>query len=178
MELKQVKRLFQEPETSYFLFGPRGTGKSTLAAERHLDALLIDLRLHNERLRFTTNPDLLISLVSGYPDGTVVVIDEIQKIPDLLPLIHVLIEKKRGWKFVLTGSSARKLKREGVDLLGGRALKKTMHPFMAIEIKDILNLKMHFSTVFSLCVLVLTTQKNSWLLISRSILRRRSKLRD
>jgi uncharacterized protein len=136
MEYHLFDRLFQEPEKSYFLFGPRGTGKSTLASLRHPNAFLIDLRLSRERLRFSVEPDLLASLVQSQPDGTVIVIDEIQKVPDLLPVIHILIEEKRGWKFILTGSSARKLKREGVDLLGGRALKKMLHPFMAVEIKD------------------------------------------
>lgn len=141
MNFNHVKRIFQEPKTSYFLFGPRGTGKSTFAAQKHPEALLIDLRLHKEKLRFTTNPDELISLVHALPDNTTIVIDEIQKVPELLSVIHILIEEKRGCKFILTGSSARKLKREGVDLLGGRALKKTMHPFMAIEIKDKFNLE-------------------------------------
>lgn len=141
MTIKQVKRLFQEPKTSYFLFGPRGTGKSTFAMGAHPNALIIDLRLHQERLRYSTNPDLLLGLVHGYPDNTVVIIDEIQKVPDLLPIIHILIEEKKGRQFILTGSSARKLKREGVDLLGGRALNKKMHPFMAIEIPSYFHLE-------------------------------------
>jgi predicted AAA+ superfamily ATPase len=136
MTFRQVKRLFQEPKTSYFLFGPRGTGKSTLAGMRHEDALLIDLRLHKERLRFSANPDQLLSLVQGQPGGKTIIIDEIQKVPALLPIVHVLIEEKRQWKFILTGSNARKLKRDEVDLLGGRALKKVLHPFMAAEIKE------------------------------------------
>jgi predicted AAA+ superfamily ATPase len=136
MIFERVERLFQEPKKSYFLFGPRGTGKSTLAAWRHPHALLIDLRLHKERLRFTADPDYLIFLVHAQPDGHTIVIDEIQKVPNLLPVIHRLIEEKRGWKFILTGSSARKLKREGVDLLGGRALKKMLHPFMAAEVRE------------------------------------------
>jgi len=136
MTFQTYERLFQEPKSSYFLFGPRGTGKSTLAAWRHPNALLIDLRLHRERLRFSSDPDHLKSLVHALPDGSTIVIDEIQKVPDLLPIVHLLIEEKRRWKFILTGSNARKLKREGIDLLGGRALKKTMHPFMAVEIKE------------------------------------------
>lgn len=131
-----IERLFQEPNTSYFLFGPRGTGKSTLAKWRHPHALLIDLRLYAERLRFSSNPDQLISIVRACADGSTIIIDEIQKVPSLLSVVHILIEEKRGWKFILTGSSARKLKHEGVDLLGGRALKKMLYPFMAIEIKD------------------------------------------
>ena len=53
-----------------------------------------------------------------------------------MSVVHLLIEEKRGWKFILTGSSARKLKQKSVDLLGGRALKKMLHPFMAVEIKE------------------------------------------
>lgn len=141
MTLKQVDRLFTEPETSYFLFGPRGIGKSTLASKRHPHALLIDLRLNTERLRFAADPDLLKALVHAQPEGKTIVIDEIQKIPSLLPIVHILIEEKRNWKFILTGSNARKLKRDGVDLLGGRALKKVLHPFMAIEIQEYFHLE-------------------------------------
>jgi len=140
MTFQLRKRAFPEPESSYFLFGPRGTGKSTLASVRYPNALLIDLRLSKERLRFSSDPDQLKILVQAQPEGSVIVIDEIQKVPDLLSLVHLLIEEKRGWKFILTGSNARKLKREGVDLLGGRALKKILHPFMAIEIKELFNL--------------------------------------
>jgi len=64
------------------------------------------------------------------------VIDEIQKVPELLTVIHRLIEEKRGYTFILTGSSARKLKRAGVDLLGGRALLRSMHPFLASELGE------------------------------------------
>ncbi len=135
MDFKYIERAFQEPESSYFLFGPRGTGKSTMTAEHHPDALLIDLRLADIRYQLTGNPDYLKELVGAQPEGKTIIIDEIQKIPDLLPIVHMLIEKKKKWKFILTGSSARKLKRQGVDLLGGRALKKVLHPFMACELK-------------------------------------------
>lgn len=131
-----VPRVFVEPETSYFLFGPRGTGKSTMTVHRHPDALIIDLREGKWRYPLGDNPDELKQIVSAQPDGATIIIDEIQKIPDLLPIVHLLIEKKRGWKFILTGSSARKLKRQGVDLLGGRALKKELFPFMACELGD------------------------------------------
>lgn len=140
MTFQPIQRIFAEPQKSYFLFGPRGTGKSTMASSRHPQALLIDLRITRERLRFLANPDLLLTLVRGQPDGQTIVIDEIQKVPELLSLIHVLIEEKRGWRFILTGSSSRKLKRTGVDLLGGRALKKTLHPFIGIELQDKFNL--------------------------------------
>lgn len=140
MDFKYIKRIFTEPDRSYFLFGPRGTGKSTMTEQRHPQALFIDLRKADMRYRLAANPDHLIELVSAQPDGNTIVIDEIQKNPDLLPIVHILIEKKRGWKFILTGSSARKLKRQGVDLLGGRALKKVLHPFMASELHDEFNL--------------------------------------
>ncbi|HBS47650.1 TPA: ATPase [Candidatus Dependentiae bacterium] len=139
MDFKYIKRAFKEPEQSYFLFGPRGTGKSTMTEKNHPDALLIDLRQADIRYRLTANPDLLTELVSAQPDGKTIVIDEIQKIPELLSIVHMLIEKKHKWKFILTGSSARKLKRQGVDLLGGRALKKVLHPFMAYELKKQFN---------------------------------------
>lgn len=139
MRNRLLKRLFLEPKTSYFLFGPRGTGKSTLMAERHPEALYINLLLSHTRREFQTRPEILLEMVRAQPDGQIIVIDEIQKVPELLSLVHVLIEEKKNWKFILTGSSARKLKREGVDLLGGRALNKTLHPFMAIELGDEFN---------------------------------------
>jgi predicted AAA+ superfamily ATPase len=141
MSFKYIRRVFEEPSQSYFLFGPRGTGKSTMTAERHPQALLIDLRKAETRYRFMAKPDLLIELVSAQPDGSTIIIDEIQKIPELLPIVHLLIEKKRQWKFILTGSSARKLKRQGVDLLGGRALKKVLHPFMACELEELFDIE-------------------------------------
>ncbi len=73
--------------------------------------------------------------------GKTIIIDEIQKVPELLSIVHVLIEEKKKWKFILTGSSARKLQRQGVDLLGGRALNKVLHPFMAVELEDNFNLE-------------------------------------
>ena len=138
--IKYIKRVFKEPDSSYFLFGPRGTGKSTMTVERHPDALLVDLRLADSRYRFSANPDELKDLVMAQPNNATIIIDEIQKVPDLLPIVHLLIEKKKGWKFILTGSSARKLKRQGVDLLGGRALKKTLYPFIAFELKKLFSL--------------------------------------
>jgi predicted AAA+ superfamily ATPase len=132
MEL--IDRFFQPPKTSFFLFGPRGTGKSTFVHRSFKDAIYIDL-LDPERIRsFSAMPERLREVVEARPRAGWVVIDEIQRVPELLPVVHSLIETKRGWKFVLTGSSARKLKRTGVDLLGGRALLHTMHPFMAAEL--------------------------------------------
>lgn len=100
--------------------------QGTLIKHRFPEAFTIDL-LNPDVLRsYLANPQRLLDAVRSEPPGTVVLIDEIQKAPDLLSLVHILIEEKKQWLFVLTGSSSRKLKRQGVDLLGGKALKKTL----------------------------------------------------
>lgn len=81
-------------------------------------------------------PERLQDYVSAYPANTTFIIDEVQKAPHLLSVVHLLIEKKHHWQFILTGSSARKLKREGVDLLAGRATLKHLHPFIAAELNQ------------------------------------------
>jgi len=136
MEAKMefVPRFFQDIEQSYFLFGPRGTGKSTWIENVLGDAVRIDL-LDPEVFRaYSARPERLQEVAEAQESGATIVIDEIQKVPQLLDVVHQLIEKQANWRFVLTGSSARKLKRSGVDLLAGRAVIKTMHPFMAAEL--------------------------------------------
>ena len=129
-----IDRFFQAPKTSFFLFGPRGTGKSTFVNQHFKSAIYIDL-LDPERVRFfSAMPERLKEMIDAQPESGFIVIDEVQRVPELLSVVHSLIETKKGWTFVLTGSSARKLKRTGVDLLGGRALLYTMHPFMAGEL--------------------------------------------
>lgn len=127
-------RYFREPGTNYFLFGPRGTGKSTLIRQLHPDALWIDLLRPDLERSLLSTPEKLLHMIEGSPDKKVVVIDEVQKVPTLLNIVHMVIERKQGHQFVLTGSSSRKLKRTGANLLGGRAYKKTLHPFMASEL--------------------------------------------
>ena len=136
MTFPHVKRLFHEPKQSFFLFGPRGTGKSTLALRRFPDALLIELLNANVRRRYLMKPEHLLEVVRAQPPGTDIIIDEVQRVPELLSQVHILIEEKQQWRFVLTGSSARKLREKGVDLLGGRAVQKMLHPFMAVEMGD------------------------------------------
>lgn len=138
---KLIPRFFECSEHSFFLFGPRGTGKSTWLRNEIKNALWIDL-LEPEQFRsFSARPERLKELVLANIDKKVVIIDEIQKVPSLLDVVHSLIEEKKGLQFVLTGSSARKLKRTGVDLLAGRVLKQTLHPFMAAELKEEFDLK-------------------------------------
>lgn len=131
-----INRLFKDPAQSYFLFGPRGTGKSTWVTKRYPHALRIDLLDDGVFREFSANPNRLLSVVRGLPSQGTVIIDEVQKLPPLLSLVHLLIEEKKGWTFVLTGSNARKLKRAGVNLLGGRALLCHLHPFMASELGE------------------------------------------
>jgi predicted AAA+ superfamily ATPase len=138
--LKYINRLFKDPTNSYFLFGPRGTGKSTYFHCIPPEAIWVDLLKPADLRSFMARPERLEELVLGNPTKTVVVIDEIQRAPGLLSVVHGLIETKRGLKFILTGSSARKLKRVSADLLGGRALKCSLLPFMAAEVGDLFSL--------------------------------------
>jgi len=128
-------------ESSFFLFGARGTGKSTLIKRAYADAVFIDLLEPSLYRQYRAFPERLKEVVAAYPLSHVFVIDEVEKVPELLSIVHQLIELKKGWQFILTGSSARKLKREGVDLLAGRAQLKRLHPFMAAEIKNVFNLE-------------------------------------
>jgi predicted AAA+ superfamily ATPase len=101
---------------------------------RYPEALYLDLLESGVLRELEARPEKLIQIVDAHPDRRMVIIDEIQRAPEVLSVVHKLIEDRPELTFVLTGSSARKLKRTGVDLLAGRAIKKTMHPFMASEL--------------------------------------------
>lgn len=135
-KLAPVGRFLRAPSTHYFLFGPRGTGKSTWLRKAYPDALWVDLLRPEEQRQLAARPERLRELVAGNPRAEVVVIDEVQKVPALLDVVHELVELHPQPLFVLTGSSARKLRREGVDLLAGRAVLRSLHPFMAAELGD------------------------------------------
>lgn len=126
-------RMIQAPQQkSFFLFGPRGTGKSTWVRDVFKDSLYLDL-LESELYKLLlASPARLETLIPPGYQGWVV-IDEIQRVPELLNEVHRLIEN-RGLFFVMTGSSARKLRRKGTNLLGGRALTRRMHPLTAMEL--------------------------------------------
>ena len=135
-----VGRFFDPPAQSFFLFGPRGTGKSAWTQRQYPGAVRVDL-LHPATLqRFRARPERLFEVVRAEPAGRVIVIDEVQRVPELLSATHALIEEGQDRRFVLTGSSARKLRRSGVDLMAGRAVVRTMHPFMAAELGDAFDL--------------------------------------
>ena len=127
-------RFLTAPVDSFFLFGPRGTGKTTWLKQRLPNAVVVNLLDPETAREMASRPERLRELVLGNPDRADVVIDEVQRVPELLHVVHALIESEHAARFVLTGSSARKLRRGGVNLLGGRAAVRNMHPFMAAEL--------------------------------------------
>lgn len=129
-----IPRKLSLTQESYFLLGPRGTGKSTWLLHQYPDAVRIDLLLGEEERKYSAYPERIRDLVQSSPAGTVFILDEIQRVPRLLPEIHSLIEQKLDVQFIMTGSSMRKLRRSVSDLLGGRALRKEMGPFLASEL--------------------------------------------
>ena len=129
-------RFLQIPDRSSFLLGPRGPGKSTWLRHQLPDALYLDLLDPALHRSLSARPERLRDLLAGSPGKRTVVIDEIQRVPELLTVVHAILEEPSPPRFVLTGSSARKLRRGGVDLLGGRAVHRTMHPFMASELPE------------------------------------------
>lgn len=134
--MEKVTRIFKPESRSFFLLGPRGTGKSTLIKDSFPDSIYIDLLLPDVFRTYLSRPERLRELVMANRDKKVIVIDEVQKVPQILEVVHSLMEEKKGWQFILTGSSARKLKKSGADMLAGRALIRRMHPFIAAELKS------------------------------------------
>ena len=128
-------------EETFFLWGPRQTGKSTLLKERYPEARWLDLLKADEFRRYSDNPELLRQeiILDGPPPGNQIVIDEVQKIPALLDEVHWLIENS-GVKFALCGSSARKVRHGAANLLGGRALRFELHGLTAAELGDAFDL--------------------------------------
>ena len=155
---KRILDIEKKLDEGMFLFGARQTGKSTLLKERFKDAIYYDLLKPNVRKAFKMNPNSLWEALQDKPAGTLVIVDEIQKVPELLDVVHSLMVD-RGLFFILCGSSSRKLKRSGanthsseshracsngrvakgedvVNTLGGRAIPETLYPLVWPEVTD------------------------------------------
>ena len=133
--LERLLRLEEIKDDSLFLWGSRQTGKSTLLRMLFPNARYYDLLKSDLRMALQLHPSLLREECMMLDEGELVIIDEVQKVPALLDEVHWLIENK-GIRFVLSGSSARKLRRSGANLLGGRALRRTLFPLVSAEIPD------------------------------------------
>jgi predicted AAA+ superfamily ATPase len=132
----QRKQIFEgSGSESVFLWGARQTGKSTLLKQLFPGALWFDMLLTNNYERLVKNPRLIREMIAANPSISLVVIDEIQRLPGLLNEIHWLIVNK-GVRFIMSGSSPRKILHSGVNLLGGRALRFELYPLTSSEIPD------------------------------------------
>jgi predicted AAA+ superfamily ATPase len=144
----KFKRVYEKPKSSILLLGPRGTGKSTFIKSEIKPDMIVDLLKQETFRKLSLNPSHIEEMVAHLESNQTVLIDEIQKIPQLLDEVHRLIED-RGLVFLLTGSSARKLKKNGANLLAGRALSKKMYP---LSLKEIGQEKSAQDLIFSGCL--------------------------
>jgi len=133
--INRILNLENEYNDSTFVWGARQVGKTTLIRKTYPDAVYYDLLQAKDFERLLRNPSLLGEDLEALTSNDMVVIDEIQKIPQLLDEVHSLIFRK-NIRFILSGSSPRKLKRHGANLLGGRALKAILYPLVSAEIPD------------------------------------------
>src|SRR4030095_8025631 len=123
--LTMYTRLLEVPRGSFFLFGPRGTGKSTWLRQRLPRAHWFDLLRLPLVLELTRRPELFRSRIEALPKGSWVVVDEVQRMPALLDEVHALLAEHGKWyRFALSGSSARKLRRLHVHPLAGGGTKR------------------------------------------------------
>lgn len=141
-------RILRAPTTSFFLLGARGVGKSTWAGLRYGDARRFDLLDEGLYQRLLAEPELFAGMLRTVAEGEWVVVDEVQRIPGLLNEVHRFMEERR-LQFALLGSSARKLKTAGTNLLAGRALWKTMLPLVPEELDGDFDLEraLRFGTI-------------------------------
>jgi predicted AAA+ superfamily ATPase len=133
MAARQYLRILTPPKGSFFLYGVRGVGKSTWARETFPDAHIIDLLDESRYQTLLANPALFGLELRTLPAHQVVVLDEVQRVPALLNEVHRAIEGTRR-RFVLLGSSARRLKTADTNLLAGRAALRTMFPLVPAEL--------------------------------------------
>lgn len=130
-----IRKLQIIDDESVFLFGARQTGKTTLLMQQFPDAIYYDLLDTDLLNRLRQRPSILREMLDKKPEGTLIIIDEIQQVPELLNEIHLLMNRY-GFRFILCGSSARKLRRQRVNTLGGRAVPQYLYPFVSSEIPD------------------------------------------
>jgi predicted AAA+ superfamily ATPase len=133
--LAMYTRMLGLPSRSFLLLGARGTGKTTWLRQRLPEARWYNLLLDRELLRLTREPGLFRREVDALPRGSWIVVDEVQKLPSLLNDVHdALAAHPRRWRFALTGSSARRLRRADVNLLAGRVISRQMLPLTMSEL--------------------------------------------
>ncbi|MEK7270640.1 MAG: AAA family ATPase, partial [Planctomycetota bacterium] len=156
--LNDVRRLLALPDRSFFLFGPRGVGKSTWLRQVLPGAPRLDLLDPVSHLALERDPGTLAGLAKGLAPGDWIVIDEIQKAPRWLDEVHRLMEEK-PIRFALCGSSARKLRRGGADLLAGRAIMRHLGPFSSAELGE--DFDFEHSLRFGMLPLVQKDRKNA-----------------
>jgi predicted AAA+ superfamily ATPase len=140
LDMKYARLISPTKSNSYFIFGARGTGKSTLLKDLYpkSDFFWIDLLLPSEEEQYLMHPELLKEkylVLEKEKRPKTIIIDEVQKVPKLLDVVHYMIEEYKI-RFILTGSSARKLKVQSANLLAGRAFQYIMYPFSAFEIAN------------------------------------------
>lgn len=132
---KRILSIESEYNDSAFLWGARQVGKTTWLTSQYPNCRVYDLLRPSEFERLLRRPEILSEELEDYGEGDTVIIDEIQKLPQLLDEVHSLIQRK-NIRFILSGSSARKLRRLGTNLLGGRAVREQMFPLVSAEIPD------------------------------------------
>ena len=133
--IERWPKITDAQEGSVFLFGARQTGKTTLLLNLFPNRRFYDLLESDTYERLRRNPALLRQELATAREGEIVIIDEIQLIPELLNEVHWLIARQ-GIHFILSGSSARKLKRKGVNTLGGRAVRNVLYPLVSAEVPE------------------------------------------
>lgn len=126
-------RSLASPKTSFFLFGPRGTGKSTWLRAAFPDALTVNLLPPATALRYERDPETFRAEILASPRERWIVVDEVQRVPKLLDEVHFLMEEKGYRRFALSGSSARKIKRGAANMLAGRAVTRQLFPLTTAE---------------------------------------------
>jgi predicted AAA+ superfamily ATPase len=159
----KYNRIIKKPQHSFFLFGPRGVGKSSWLRDKFSKAEYVDLLDEALFQRYLAEPELFSLRMNSIPAGSTVIIDEIQRLPGLLNDVHRFIENRR-LTFALSGSSARKLRKAGVNLLAGRAIKKELFPLTPEELGDDFSLEQTLSS--GTLPIVLARKSNSEVLES------------